>query len=684
MKISVNWLQDFVKLPPPIENIAERLTMAGLEVKKIEPWQNKKDTLFEIEVTSNRPDWLSHLGVAREISAVENLSMQLPEVDKAANRPMPSGWKINIKEAEGCPYYSGVLIEGVTLSPTPDFIRERLEACGIRSIHLIVDITNYVLLETGQPLHAFDADLVTGQEIQIRKAKPGEKLTAIDGKPLELKPEDLVIADSERAVALAGVMGGKDTEVSSKTRNVFLESAFFHPRWIRQTSRRYALSSESSYRFERRVDPEGVDLGRDRALWLIQKYAKPRFISAVIRAGRKPAEVNNTIHLSETLIEKVLGIPIKSSQISLILTKLGLSVTKDGEKSWNVRIPSFRSDLTRPIDLVEEIARIYGFDKIPETLPERAPLFKPRSGLTKLEEKARHFFAGAGLNETVTFSLISERGLSRDAELKNAVAIINPQNKELCWMRPILLTSLLDVIQHNLHAGIRDCFVFEMAHTYAQGAREKSPAEDRVLAFALFGNWKPKSWLDADRKAAFYDLKGIAEAFLQACGIRNFEFVSRPQSFFQPGIAEELKIGPDTVGVLGEAHARFLSLWDLDANVYFAQISLSQLLAHVNWVPVFADLPRYPAIERDMALTVPDAVKTNLIRTEILKFGDGLIHNVHLFDFFRGGRIPKGYKNLGFRITYLSRERTLVSTDIQKLHTEIADAVARKFQATFQ
>ncbi len=684
MKISVNWLQDFVKLPPPIENIAEQLTMAGLEVKKVEPWQNKKDILFEIEVTSNRPDWLSHLGVAREISAVLNLSMQLPEVDKALNRPMPSGWKINLKEVEGCAYYSGVLIEGITLQPTPEFIRERLEACGVRPIHLIVDITNYVLLETGQPLHAFDADLVGGQEIQIRKAKPGEKFTAIDGKVLELRPADLVIADNERAIALAGVMGGKDTEVNSKTRNIFLESAFFHPRWIRQTSRRHTLSSESSYRFERRVDPEGVGLGRDRALWLIQKYAKPRFISAVIRAGRKPTEVKNTIHLSETLIEKVLGTPIKSSQISLILTKLGLTVSKDAEKSWTVRIPSFRPDLTRPIDLVEEIARIYGYDKIPENLPERAPLFKPRSALTKLEEKTRHFFAGAGLSETVTFSLISERGLSRDAELKNAVAIINPQNKELCWMRPVLLPSLLDVIQHNLHAGIRDCFVFEMAHTYAQGSREKSPAEDRVLAFALFGNWKPKTWLDVDRKAAFYDLKGIAEAFLQACGIRKFEFVSRPQSFLQPGISEELKVGQDILGVLGEAHSRFLSLWDLDGSVYFAQISLSKILPHVRWVPHFSELWRYPGIERDLALTVPEMVKTGDIQAEILKFGNGLIHEVRLFDFFRGGRIPKGYKNLGFRITYLSRERTLVSVEIQKLHSEIAEAMARKFQATFQ
>ncbi len=684
MKISVNWLQDFVKLSPPIENVAERLTLAGLEVKKVEPWKNKKDTLFEVEVTTNRPDWLSHLGVAREIAAVENLSMQHPEVDKAQNRPMPSGWRINLKEVEGCAYYSGLLIEGITHQPTPDVIRDRLEACGLRSIQLIVDITNYVLLETGQPLHAFDADLVRGQEIQIRKAKPQEKLTAIDGRELVLTPEDLVIADNERAVALAGVMGGKDSEVSPQTRNIFLESAFFHPRWIRQTSRRYGVSSESSYRFERRVDPEGVDTGRDRALWLIQKYAKPRFISAVIKAGRKPTVAKSTIHLSETLVEKVLGTSIKSSQIALILSRLGLTASKDSEKSWNIHIPSFRSDLNQPIDLVEEIARIYGYDKIPETLPERVPLFKPKSPLAKLEERSRQFLTSAGLFETVTFSLISERGLSRETELKDAVQIINPQNKELCWMRPLLLPSLLDVICQNHHAGTQDVFLFEMANAYHQPVREKHPTEERVLAFALFGHWRQKTWLDSERKASFYDLKGILEGFLRHCGIAEFNFSRTGQSFFETGVAESLKIKSEVIGFLGEVHPRLIHLWDLDSNVYFAQVSLTKLLPHVQWIPVPSELPRYPAIERDIALVVPESIKAGDIQAEILKLGQGLIQEVRLFDFFQGGRIPKGYKNLGFRMTYLSRERTLVSNEIQKLHTAIAEKIAKKFEASFQ
>ncbi|MFH0985687.1 MAG: phenylalanine--tRNA ligase subunit beta, partial [Candidatus Omnitrophota bacterium] len=358
MKVSTNWLKDFVELAPPLSRVAERLTLAGLEVKKCETLTHPVDTLFEIEITSNRPDWLSHWGVAREIAAVENLSLKNPTVDTEAGKTPPPGWKIQLKDVEGCPYYSGVLIEGITETKTPEFIVNRLLACGIRSINLIVDITNYVLLEVGQPLHAFDADLIRGKEIMVRKPKKDEKFTIINGTVIELKPEDLLIADSERAVALAGVMGGKDSEISDKTRNVFLESAFFHPGRIRKTSFNHQLGTDSSYRFERRVDPEGVDLGRGRALALIQKYAKPRHISAVIKAGEKPQLAVKTVNLRADEVRSVLGVEIKTSQIVLILGRLGFHVKQHSEGVWTVGVPSFRSDITRPIDLVEEIARI--------------------------------------------------------------------------------------------------------------------------------------------------------------------------------------------------------------------------------------------------------------------------------------------------------------------------------------
>jgi phenylalanyl-tRNA synthetase beta chain len=684
MKISTQWLKDFVDLKPPLESLAERLTLAGLEVKKIFPAAEGKDILFEVEITTNRPDWLSHLGVAREIAAVENLSLKVPEPAKAAGRPMPPGWKLHLREQEGCPYYSGVYIEGVQPSATPDYIRDRLEACGIRSINLIVDITNYVLLEVGQPLHAFDADLLAGKEIQIRRARADESFRALDGSELKLNASDLVIADSDRVVALAGVMGGKDTEITARTRNIFLESAFFHPRWVRTTSQRHGLSSESSYRFERRVDPGGVDWGRERAVALIQKYGQPRFVGGVLKAGQTSAGSPKRIHLSLAEVEKRLGIPIKPSQASLILGRLSLDVKPDSAGSLSVGIPSFRADLARPIDLIEEIARIYGYDKIPETLPEYPPLKVQEDASDRLEEKARSFFSGIGAYETVTSSLIHPQGLDPDRDLRDAVSIVNPQNKELNLLRPTLSTSILSVIRHNSRWGINGAAFFEIANTYHQRPGQHHPAEDGTLAVALYGEWKEKTWMDPGRIAAFFDMKGMMDAFLGLCGLRGVCYEHGEKSYFEKFASEKITIESVPVGFLGQIRSGVLKVFDLDCPVFYAEISLPALLPFVRWRRLLEDLPRYPGIARDLSIMVRESVKTAAIEDEIIKHGGDLIRGVHLFDIFRGGRVTEGFKNLSFRVLYQSPEKTLLSDEIQGLHSRISQEVAAKFEAAFQ
>lgn len=685
MKVSANWLQDFIKLSPPLEKTAENLTLAGLEVNALTPVPELKDSLLEVEVTTNRPDWLSHLGVAREIAAVENLSLKLPDIETAKNRPPAAGWKLQVKEAEGCPYYSGVLIEGITAYETPDFIRDRLAACGIRTIHIIVDITNYVLLEVGQPLHAFDADLVQGREIRVRRAKDNEKMTAIDGSELTLTKDDLVIADENRAVALAGVMGGRDTEVNEKTRNVFLESAYFHPRWIRQSARRHGLSTDSSYRFERRVDPENADFGRERALWLIKRYAKPRFISTVLKAGQKPLPAVKTIHLSGEEIEACLGVSLKPHQITSILTRLGLGVSALSGDKWKVTLPSFRSDLERPVDLIEEIARIYGFDKIPEHLPERAPLAIQDSPLFELEGEIRNFLTGAGFFETVTFSLISDKGLSREKELARAVSIVNPQNKELCWMRPVLFSSLLNVVRKNFDWSMKDVFIYEVAHTYRQAEKSKGAEEEQTLGVMLCGNWQTKTWLDAERPATFYDLKGVVEALLSKIGSVNIEFVSEDApGFLKRESAKTVIVNGLPAGFMGEIEPAITGLWDIDVPVFTAQFSLPKLLTGRRTTRPLEDLPKFPAVKRDFSLVVQESVKAEEIEAMIYSLKPDLIQKVEVFDLFRGGRIPQGHKSLGFRVTYQSPEKTLLSAEIQELHTSIADRIVKKFAATFQ
>jgi phenylalanyl-tRNA synthetase beta chain len=682
MRISTNWLKEFVTLAPPLERIADRLTMAGLEVKRIETRPEFHDTVFEVEITTNRPDWLSHLGVAREIRAVENTGLKLPPAENPGPRPMPSGWKLELKEGEGCPYYTACLIEGAEMGETPDWMKHRLLACGLRSINLFVDITNYVLLEVGQPLHAFDADLLRGKEIQIRRGRPQETLVAIDGTAYTLGSEDLVIADRERAVAIAGVMGGRETEVSERSRNVLLESAFFHPRWVRKSAVRLGLSSESSYRFERRVDPEGVDLGRERAVRLFRELAGARSASAVLKAGRKPGLAKSRIHLSLEQVKKILGTEIKPHQVHSVLTRLGLDPKNENRETWGVGIPSYRPDLERPVDLVEEIARIVSYEAIPEVLPERPPLDFPPHPLRDLQERTQDYFAGIGLSETVTFSLVNPRFFeSLNIDLKSAVQIHNPIHQELTLLRPSFLASLLEVTGRNERSGERSIAIFEVANLYSRKSRGEPPQESGSLGVILSGEHEA-GWSDTKRPFSFFDLKGMLEGYFEFLGITNFSFLPAEISFLET--SARILVGKEAVGILGEVASPAKALWDLRFPSLFAELSLEKLLLHLPLIRKFKGIPRFPAVERDLSLVVPESFKSQEVVIEIERLGRGLVRRVTLFDLFRGGRIPPGRKNLAFRVTYQSAERTLLSEEIQKLHTEIAESLAKKFGAGFQ
>lgn len=681
MKISANWLKEYVKLVPPFEKNADSLTMSGLEVKKME--EVGKDVVFEIEITSNRPDWLSHLGVARELAAVENLSLQIPKVDFNARRPVAPGWKINLRDQEASPYYTACLIEGIQWTPTPDFIKDRLTACGIRCINLIVDITNYILFETGHPLHAFDADRLKGAEIQVRPAKKDEKLTTINKQILTLTPDDLVVADKEVPIALAGIMGGLDSEVSEHTRSVLLESAYFHPAWIRASARRHQIHSESSYRFERKVDPQGVDYARERAIQLIQQYAKPRFVSAPVRAGEVPGAAAKTkIYLRLNEVEALLGANIKASEITSIFNRLGLDVKTEVSSGWSVGIPSFRSDLTRPVDLIEEIARVYGFDKIPEKLPSREPVTISRSKEPLIEEKARDFFVGTGFYETITFSLISEHGLENTPEFQSPLQLVNPQHDDLRLLRPTLLMSFLPVLQKNFRHGQKGLRFFEIANTYSKNETGKS-LEKKVVACVMSGDFRAKNWSDSGRSFNFFDLKGEVEAFLiQTLGQSlHYEKINHPllQEESSFAILSEGK----KIGWLGEINATLLKKWDLDKPVYFAEISLEGLASSFTHKAI-KDFSKFPPVERDLSVTVKDEVASGEIEQAIWETAGELLHKVELFDFFKGGRIPAGHKNLAYRLTYLSFEKTLLSEDVQALHTLIAQEITKKFGASFQ
>lgn len=682
MKISTNWLKDFVTLPPPLEGLADRLTMAGLEVKRIEAKPELRDTVFEVEVTTNRPDWLSHIGVAREIRAVGNTGLKMPPLENPEHRPMPAGWKLDLKESTGCPYYTACLIEGVEGRETPEWMKNRLLACGLRSVNLVVDITNYGLLELGQPLHAFDADLLHGKEIQVRRAKSGETFLALNGVRYPLSPEDLVIADRDRAVAIAGVMGGRETEVNERTRNILIESAFFSPRWVRKTSLRHGLASESSYRFERRVDPETVDLGRERAIYLFRELAGVRTASAVLKAGRKPTLEKSRIHLSLEQVKKTLGMELKPHQVHSALTRLGLETKQEGPETWGVVIPSYRADLAHPIDLVEEIARITGFDQIPESLPARAPLEIPPHPLRELEERTRNFLAGAGLFETVTYSLTNpDLFEAAGFDLKGSVPIHNPIHQELTLLRPSFLVSLLEVLARNERNGERSISLFEIANLYRLKSKGEPPGEEKSVGFLLAGDGA-RGWEETKRAFKFFDLKGIFESYLESLGLQNYSF--RPQEFPFLEKAALLLVGKEVIGFLGEVAASVQEKRGLSGRPYFGEIVLEKLIRHLPRERKFKEIPRYPAVMRDVSIGVDESVSAEEVMSEIRHLGKGLIRRIELFDLFRGGRIPRGQKNLAFRITYQSLERTLLSEEVQRLHDTIAFEIAKKFKAAFQ
>lgn len=683
MKISLNWLRDFIKIAPPYEKLADDLTMAGLTVESIEETASEpRDVVFDVEVTTNRPDWLSHWGVAREAAAIRNLSLKTPEISTKRGS-LPPGWQIDLKDAERCPYYSGILIEGIQPAETPAFIRNRLTACGLRPISLIVDITNYVLLETGQPLHAFDADTLQSSTIKIRRAKAQERLALIDGRELTLNADDLVIADARQPVALAGIMGGKTTEVSSRTRNIFLESAYFTPGGIRQSARRHALKSDSSYRFERRVDPQGVDFARSRALCLIEEYAKPRAVSGVLRAGQIPDSGRTSIKLSLESLQKVLGISLKTSEVISIMTRLGLNASAPSSKSLLVKIPSFRSDLASPHDLIEEAARLHGFDRIPETLPERAPLFHKDDTGFLIEKFLRPRLAGMGFNETVTFSLISSRGLSQ-SDIGRCVELANPQHHDVRWMRPTLLPSLLTVLKKNTDMGLPDAALFEMANVYTSLAKEKKAHEERVVSLLLSGLMRPAGWLDSKRVCQYHDLKGALQLLFSTLGCSDYSFVPLTSDYFEAGMAESVMCHGKVAGVLGQVKNSLYAEWGLEEPVYFTEISMKILSAAWVRIKPLQELPRFPAVVRDISIVVPETVKAGELQRLIAEWGEGLVKSVEVFDLFRGGRVPAGFKNLGLSVTYQSAERTLVAEEIQTLHSRIAGSLAEKYQATFQ
>jgi len=679
MKLSYNWLKEYISCKLSPKDLAERLTMAGLEIKSVE--EKGGDHIFEAEITSNRPDWLSLYGVAREIQAVTGSKLK-PVKARLPKESGPLKPSIVIEDKKGCLRYVGRIMDGVQVGLSPRWLIERVESAGIRPVNNIVDITNFCLMESGQPLHAFDHDKLEGGKIIVRKAHKGEEIITIDGVKRKLDETILVIADAKKPVAIAGVMGGKDTEVTFSTKRILLESAYFDPPTIRMAAKKLGVSTESSYRFERGVDLGGVLSSSNRAAALICDLAKANAISKALDAGTSAVkQIKITLRISKA--NRILGMEIPTSKCISILKGLGLKVRQKGKDSSEVLVPSFRADLKGEIDLLEEIARIYGYDKVPETLTKISVWgnASQKGADRTIEDTIRETLVGFGLNEVISHALISKdnrvnkiMNIGEDKLLK----VQNPLSSESEALRPSALCGIMDVLAHNINRKTPDLRIFELGKSYFC-KDDGTPSEKGILAIALCGvkakDWRNKTVLD------IFDLKGIVEALFEKLGISGYEFEAKASPLLAPSASSSIKIGGKDIGILGKLDKAVLDGYDIKIPIFVSEIDLKPVCAHARLGQKFVELPRYPSMIRDISLIVDDKVSNGEIAGLIRETCGTLAISVKPFDLYRGEQVPKGSKSILYSVEYRASDRTLTDEEVNLLDKKVREVLAGRFNA---
>jgi len=682
MRVSFDWLKDFMESKIEAGKAQSFLTMSGLEIASSADIEG--DHVMEIEVTPNRPDCLSVLGVARELSAASGVPIKLP--DSVKKNFMKKGSargnvKIEILDKHACPRYVGCIMKNVKVGPSPKWLVQRLNAMGVRSVNNIVDITNYVLFELGQPLHAFDLDKLEQKRIIVRRAKKGESIVTIDGVNRPLDPNILVIADAIRPVAVAGIMGGKDTEITAAAKNILIESAYFDPVVIRKACRQLGLASESSYRFERGVDQGMIFASSVRAQELIKDIALGKAAGKMSDTG-SGIEKGKEIILSLDEAARILGIDISSEEIKDILKKLNLNPIKKKDKI-SVTIPSYRIDLSRGIDLIEEIARLYGYDKIPSRLPSFTPqkTYQLEKKTVTLENEIRKVLCGMGLNEIMTYSLTSRNSIEHlGIPLENLVSLKNPMSSQQEIMRPSLLSEMLEVLNWNLNRKNTLLQLFEINKVYLMNKLTGQADEAVNLSIGICGN-KPGNWKEKPRDLDLFDLKGMIEILMDYLGVRGYKIEKTEHPSLKKNMATAIIVNSKTCGVFGEVKEDVARRFDIKRKVYAAELSLDNLLSCANLKKTFAALPKYPSVKRDIAILLDDTISASSIYDVIKEEARELVKSVDVFDLYKGQQIQEGKKSLAYTIEYRSDERTLNDKEVNDTHKKVQDALTKRLGA---
>ncbi|OGW95305.1 MAG: phenylalanine--tRNA ligase subunit beta [Omnitrophica bacterium RIFCSPLOWO2_01_FULL_45_24] len=680
MRVSYNWLRDYVDINISAQKLAQVLTMAGLTVDSIE--KRLGDSVLDIEITSNRPDWLSYIGIAREVAAITGKKLKMPSAAGIRGEGARQGARgkvtVKVEDKKLCPRYTARIIRNVKVGASPGWLKKKIEAAGLRPVNNIVDITNFCLFETGEPMHAFDLDNLSGSAVIIRKAAKGEKIIAIDGAERLLDESMLVIADSALPAAIAGVMGGLKTEVGNQTKDILLEAAYFDPISIRRTSRLLALSTESSYRFERKVDIDNIQYASDRAARLILEIAGGE-MGEFIDTG-KIRHDKRAISLRYERLNKVTGVDIPPSKTRSILTSLGARVKSLSRSALKLEAPFFRHDLQSEIDLIEEVARVYGYGNIPETIPQIVEKGARLPFDMAVDNKIREILTSLGLSEIITYSLLSKPLLLK-AKISDAdvIEIKNPLSAEQEVMRPSSIAGMLNSIRHNINRKTKSLRLFELGNVYFKEGADVFK-EKRNLSMGVTG-LEFTGWTDKSRGVTLFDLKGVVETLFLSLGVVEFSTREVKDDTFSPAACSSIEVKGEPLGIIGEIDPEVLDNFDIKDRVYIAEIDCEKLLGFVSLEKQFKEPPKYPSVVRDISIVVDKNISNGQVISSIKETAGRILKDAQLIDRYRGVQIPDGKTGLTYRLEYQDLKRTLLDLDVQEVHFRVVRALENNLGA---
>ncbi len=647
------------------------------------------DMVFEVDLTPNRPDCLGIIGIAREVAAIQKGFLRYPEkTDTGSGSAVFDYTSVLIKDPDLCPRYCARVVLDVTVGPSPFWLQDRLLSVGLRPINNLVDVTNFVMMETGQPLHAFDIDKLAENRIVVRAADKGERFTTLDGKERILSSGMLMICDAEKPVAIAGVMGGFNSEISEKTRSVLIESACFNPGSVRKTTKSLGLYTDASYRFERGVDPNVTVVALNRAAVLMQEITGGKLIEGMIDEHPGPPDVK-TIPLSVQNTNRLLGTDLDRNSMSDHLKSIEFSVEEKEDDLLVVTVPSFRVDVSRHEDLVEEVARLSGYNSIPTTFPLIPFDTRLPSRRLVIRNEIKNFLLGYGFSEVINYSFINRSAceqlrLGPDDPKRNMLEILNPLSEEQSVMRTSLIPGIIGTMHRNVAMQVKTLRLFEIGKIFFDTGKNTQPREVENLVCIWTGKRNDFSWHDKGVDCDFYDIKGVAEGLFKALRVEKVKFTALPAEsccYLRPGYIAGIYAGEESIGVVGEIHPEAAANFDLKQSVFMFELDLDVLIPRIPEEKISKPLPKFPSVSRDITMIVDRGTEAQAIIEHLENVNEKILEKVHLFDVYEGKPVPEGKKSLSLRLIYRSPEKTLEDEFVNNIHNRISGTVLNAFNA---